>query len=162
MKRGIVTGAGSGLGEAGARRLARDGFRLVVTDRNAEAVERVAKEITAAGGEAVPFVADVADYEAVTKLAEFAVEAYGGFDVAFNNAGITNPQTLLEVPPETFEQVLEVNVAGAFKAIRAFAPSMLARRYGRIVNIASVAGKEGNPNASAYSTSKAAVIGLTK
>ena len=85
----LVTGAGSGLGEAGAKRLAREGAKLIVADRNAEAVERVASEIASAGGDATPFVADVSVFEDTRRLVDFAVQTYGQLDIAFNNAGIT-------------------------------------------------------------------------
>jgi 2-dehydro-3-deoxy-L-rhamnonate dehydrogenase (NAD+) len=108
-------------------------------------------------------VADVSDFAAVTRAVQETLEAAAAIDILINNAGITGPNdTLWDYPVEAWAKVFAINVHGVFHCCRAVVPLMRARDYGRIVNIASVAGKEGNPNASAYSASKAAVIGLTK
>lgn len=113
-KVGIVTGAGSGLGEAAAKRLAREGAKIIIVDRNQDGADRVAKEIAAAGGEAIPFVADVSVFEDTARLVEFAVSTYGGLHIAFNNAGVT-PQLIdvHEIDPADWLRVIEVKPASS-------------------------------------------------
>jgi 2-dehydro-3-deoxy-L-rhamnonate dehydrogenase (NAD+) len=144
-KRAVVTGGASGIGEAVAKRIAAEGGRVVVWDVN--------------GGIKV----DISDNASVVLAAEETVEKIGGIDILVNSAGITGPTVpLAEFPIEGWQQVININLNGAFYCNRAVVPYMVAQNYGRIVNIASIAGKEGNPNASAYSASKAGVIGMTK
>ena len=153
-----MTGGASGIGRAVAVRMAAEGARVAVWDRDASAAEALAGEI---GGLAVPL--DITDWEAVAKGAEATTVALGGIDVLVCSAGITGPTVpVADFPVEAFRDVFAVNVFGLFYCNKALAPRMQSAGYGRIVNIASVAGKEGNPNASAYSASKAAVIGFTK
>lgn len=157
-QRAIVTGGASGIGFAVAKRLAEEGARVAVWDRNADGAAEAAERI---GGEA--FAVDLTDWPGVEEVARRTAEALGGIDVLVSSAGITGPTVpVAEFPVEGFRQVFEVNVYGVLHACRAVVPHMSGRAYGRIVNIASIAGKEGNPNASAYSASKAAVIGFTK
>ena len=142
MRTAVVTGGASGLGEASAQRLASDGFRVVTLDLN--------------GGD---FTVDVSD---AGQLAAAAVEI-GPVDVLINSAGVVGPnKPLLETTPDEWRSVIDVNVMGTLNAIQAFVPAMVERGYGRVVNFASMAGKDGNPNLAAYSATKAAVIGLTK
>ncbi len=140
-KIGIVTGAGSGLGEAGAKRLAREGAKLVIADRNRDTVERVAKEITAEGGQAAPFVADVTVFEDTQRLVDRAVDTYGGLDIAFNNAGIT-PRLVdvHEIDPADWLAVISVNLTGIFYSMKAELTYMVGHGGGAIVNMASTAG----------------------
>jgi 2-dehydro-3-deoxy-L-rhamnonate dehydrogenase (NAD+) len=154
----VVTGGASGLGFAIAERLALSGAKVVIWDIDDEAARAAAKKL---GGFAI--VADVGDLAAVTHAVGNTLGLVPAIDVLVNNAGITGPNVKLwEYPAQDWRQVFAVNVDGTFHCCRAVMPHMRERNYGRIVNIASVAGKEGNPNASAYSASKAAVIALTK
>jgi 3-oxoacyl-[acyl-carrier protein] reductase len=151
----VVTGGAAGIGAAVAARLAREGARVAVWDRDTGAV--------AAGAPVHAEMVDVADPHAVQRAAEATAAALGGIDILVASAGITGPNTTTwEYPVEAWQRVMDVNVNGVFYCNRAVVPVMQRRGYGRIVNIASIAGKEGNPNAPAYSASKAAVIGLTK
>ena len=157
-RRAVVTGGGSGIGRAVALRMAAEGARVAVWDRDVAAAEAVAGET---GGIAVPL--DVSDWAAVEAAARQTGEALGGIDALVCSAGITGPTVpVVDFPVDGFRDVFAVNVFGVFHCNKAVVPGMVAAGYGRIVNIASVAGKEGNPNASAYSASKAAVIGFTK
>ncbi len=144
-RRAIVTGGASGIGEAVAKRIAAEGGKVAVWDLN--------------GGIKV----DISNYESVEKAATETIRQIGGIDILVNSAGITGPTVpLVEFPIAGWKQVIDVNLNGTFYCNRAVAPHMIAQNYGRIVNIASIAGKEGNPNASGYSASKAGVIGMTK
>jgi 2-dehydro-3-deoxy-L-rhamnonate dehydrogenase (NAD+) len=155
----VVTGGAAGIGLAVARRFAASGASVALWDRDPSALGAA----KAAYGFAHVETVDVADAAAVERAAASTAAALGGTDVLVCSAGITGPnKTLWEYPVEDWKRVFDVNVHGLFLCNRAVVPVMLKRDYGRIVNIASVAGKEGNPNASAYSASKAAVIGLTK
>lgn len=139
----LVTGGASGLGLAAADRLAQDGVSVITVDLGTGADHRV----------------DVSDPEAVAQLAR----EVGAVDIVVNSAGIVGPNVpLWEVEPTEWNRTFGVNVGGTFNVCRAFVPGMRDAGWGRIVNIASIAGKDGNPNLSAYSASKAAVIGLTK
>jgi len=155
----VVTGGAAGIGLAVARRFAASGARVSLWDRDASAVDAA----RAARGFVHGEVVDVADAAAVERAATSTAAALGGIDALVCSAGITGPnKTVWDYPVEDWKRVFDVNVHGLFHCNRAVVPLMLKKDYGRIVNIASVAGKEGNPNASAYSASKAAVIGLTK
>ena len=144
-RRAVVTGGASGIGEAVAKRIAQEGGKVVVWDLN--------------GGIKV----DISNYESVKKAAAETIKQLGGIDILVNSAGITGPTLpLAEFPVDGWKQVIDINLNGAFYCNRVVVPHMVAQNYGRIVNIASIAGKEGNPNASAYSASKAGVIGMTK
>jgi 3-oxoacyl-[acyl-carrier protein] reductase len=155
----VVTGGASGLGRDVARRIVEEGGRVSIWDVNVDLITDVAEAIRASHVS----VLDVADHRAVADAAASAHKALGRIDVLVNSAGITGATVPLhEFPVENWNRVIEVNLNGTFHCCRAIVPFMLTSGYGRIVNIASVAGKEGNPNASAYSASKAGVIGLTK
>ena len=156
----VITGGAAGIGLAIAQRLIASGGRVSVWDRDAAALEKAKVHLTAGVDTRV---VDVADAASVDAAAQAAAAALGRIDALVCSAGITGPNTTMwEYPVDAWRQVMDVNVTGVFLCNRAIVPVMLKQDYGRIVNIASVAGKEGNPNASAYSTSKAAVIGLTK
>ena len=155
-----ITGGAAGIGLAVARRLAASGARVALWDRDPKALADAKVQI---GGESLCVALDVSDAEAVARATATTAAAFGDIDALICSAGITGPNVpLAEYPPDAWKQVFDVNVHGVFLCNRAVVPVMLKKDYGRIVNIASVAGKEGNPNASAYSASKAAVIGLTK
>jgi 2-dehydro-3-deoxy-L-rhamnonate dehydrogenase (NAD+) len=155
-----VTGGAAGIGLAVAQRIVASGGSVALWDRDAGAL---AKAKALLGGTVSTFELDVADPVAVERVARATADAMSGLDVLVCSAGITGPNTTLaEYPIDDWKRVFDVNLHGVFYCNRAVVPLMTARNYGRIVNIASVAGKEGNPNASAYSSSKAAVIGLTK
>ncbi len=156
----VVTGGAAGIGYAVAQRLIASGARVALWDRDPKALE-AAK--TSLGAGAIAHALDVSDFAAVERAVRETLAAQGAIDVLVCSAGITGPNTTVaDYPIEEWKRVFDVNVHGLFYCNRAVIPAMRERNYGRIVNIASVAGKEGNPNASAYSASKAAVIGLTK
>ena len=156
----VITGGAAGIGFAIAQRLVASGGRVSVWDRDAAALDKAKARLTAGNDTRVVDVADAASVDAATQA---AASALGRIDALVCSAGITGPNTTTwEYPVDAWRQVMETNVNGVFLCNRAVVPVMLKQDYGRIVNIASVAGKEGNPNASAYSASKAAVIGLTK
>jgi len=159
-RRAVVTGGAAGIGLAVATRLVASGARVALWDRDERAL---ASARAAVGGDTVTQALDVADSDAVGRAARSAEASLGGVDVLVCSAGITGPNaTTWDYPVDAWRQVFDVNVHGLFYCNRAIVPIMRKTGYGRIVNIASVAGKEGNPNAPAYSASKAAVIGLTK
>jgi 3-oxoacyl-[acyl-carrier protein] reductase len=159
-RRAVVTGGAAGIGLAVATRLVASGARVALWDRDERAL---ASARAAVGGDTVTHALDVADSDAVERAARSAEASLGGVDVLVCSAGITGPNaTTWDYPVDAWRQVFDVNVHGLFYCNRAIVPIMRKTGYGRIVNIASVAGKEGNPNAPAYSASKAAVIGLTK
>jgi 3-oxoacyl-[acyl-carrier protein] reductase len=154
-----VTGAASGLGKAVAARIVAEGGSVALWDLDVDALEAAASEV----GATLVSALDVSDQAAVEAAAKRAAEELGGIDILVCSAGITGATAPVhEYPVESWLRVFDINVNGLFYCNRAVVPLMLANGYGRIVNVASVAGKEGNPNASAYSASKAAVIGLTK
>ena len=156
----IVTGGASGIGLAAAARLLREGGRVAVWDRNADALAALSGQM---GGAVHTEALDLADPDAVQRAAEATAKALGRIDILVASAGLAGPvHTTWEYPIDEWKRVFDVNVHGVFYCNRFVVPHMMANNYGRIVNIASIAGKEGNPNASAYSASKAAVIGLTK
>ena len=156
----VITGGGAGLGLAIARRLIESGGRVSLWDRDAGALER-ARSMLGRGAEAR--ILDVGDAASVEAAAADTSATLERIDALVCSAGITGPNTTTwDYPVDAWQQVMNVNVNGVFLCNRAVVPIMLRQEYGRVVNIASVAGKEGNPNASAYSASKAAVIALTK
>src|SRR5262249_38214449 len=155
-RQAVVTGGASGLGYAIAERLSASGAKVVIWDRDEKAGRSAA---AALAGHFV--LVDVSDLAAVTRAVPATLGDVAAIDILVNNAGITGPNVKLwDYPAEAWKEVIAINLDGVFNCCRAVVPHMRARNYGRIVNIASVAGKDGNPNASAYSASKAAVIGL--
>ena len=156
----LVTGAARGIGLAIAARLHADGVTVVLADIDLAAAERAAVGV---GLGATAVEVDVTDPASVERMVEAVIGRHGQIDVLVNNAGITGPANpVATYPVDEWLKVMKVNLEGVFLCTRAVLPQMLERKSGRIVNIASIAGKEGNPNMSAYSTSKAAVIGFTK
>ena len=159
-RHGVITGGATGLGFAIAQRMLASGAGVTLWDRDPQALERACKSL---GGGARGMLVDVADYSQVEAALAQTLRATSQIDMLVNSAGITGPNTALwDYPVLEWERVMQVNLNGVFHVCKAVVPVMRDPDYGRIVNIASVAGKEGNPNASAYSASKAAVIGLTK
>jgi len=155
----IITGGASGLGLLTAKRIMQEGGRVSVWDVNEAGLEAARKSLDGVHALAV----DVADHEAVAEAARRSKTELGRIDVLVNCAGITGATVAVQdFPVESWLQVININLSGTFYCCREIVPIMLEQGYGRIVNIASVAGKEGNPKASAYSASKAGVIGFTK
>ena len=155
----VITGGASGLGLEAAARITAEGGRVSLWDENEATLEGAGAAIPGAQLSKV----DIADADRAMRAAADAFEAFGRIDILIASAGITGPTaTLWEYPPQEWRRVIDIDLNGVFNTCRAVVPYMLKHDYGRIVNIASVAGKEGTPNASAYSTAKAGVIGLTK
>jgi 3-oxoacyl-[acyl-carrier protein] reductase len=155
----IVTGGASGLGLLTAQRIRQEGGRVSIWDLNPAALEK-AREV---GDDVEALRVDVGNYDEVAWAARHSYETLGKVDILVNSAGITGATVAVhEFPVENWLQVVNVNLTGTFYCCREIVPLMQNQGYGRIVNVASVAGKEGNPNASAYSASKAGVIGFTK
>ena len=141
----LVTGASRGIGAYIARRLAQDGAKVAVNyQSSAEAAAQVAGEITAAGGEAVTLAGDVSKADSAESLVNQVLERWGRIDILVNNAGITRDRLLLRMTPEDWDQVLEVNLRGAFLCTKYVIPHLIRRRQGRVVNISSVVGLGGN------------------
>jgi 2-dehydro-3-deoxy-L-rhamnonate dehydrogenase (NAD+) len=159
-RRAVVTGGASGIGRTVAQRIVAEGGRVALWDRDEGRAREAAEAI---GSAAIARKVDIVDWGGVEDAAAETARILGGVDILVASAGITGPNvTLADYPPQSWREVIDVNLHGLFHCNKAVIPYMLRGDYGRIVNIASVAGKEGNPNASAYSASKAAVIGLTK
>ena len=156
----VVTGGAQGFGKAITERFVASGARVAIWDRDTPLAEKTA---AAFGGQVIAIACDVADPGSVDKARDATVRALGRIDILINNAGIAgyNAKTW-ETDVEEWRKVMRVNLDGPFICSRAVVPLMIAQNYGRIVNIASIAGKEGNPNAAHYSASKAGVIALTK
>jgi 2-dehydro-3-deoxy-L-rhamnonate dehydrogenase (NAD+) len=156
----VVTGGAQGFGRAIAERFVASGAKVAIWDFDQQLADKTAKEI---GSSATAFKADVSDLAAVEKARDATVQALGKIDILVNNAGIAGiNKTAWETDLEEWRKVLRVNLDGPFICCKAIVPHMIAQKYGRIVNIASIAGKEGNPNAAHYSASKAGLIALTK
>ena len=159
-RRAVVTGGAQGIGRAIAERLLASGAVVTLWDRDPGELESTREALGAGTG---GVVVDVANPESVERAAAATIREAGGIDILVNNAGIAGPNaTTWEYPVDEWRQVIDIDLNAVFYCCRAVVPHMIERGYGRIVNIASIAGKEGNPNASAYSAAKAGVIGLTK
>ncbi len=158
----VVTGGAQGIGRAIVERFLGSGATVVIWDRDADFAKKTAAEL-AGKGRVETVAVDVTDYASVEDAREQTLKLFGRIDILVCNAGIAGPNVKTwDYPVDAWRQVLSVNLDGPFHCCRAVAPVMIAQNYGRIVNIASIAGKEGNPNAPAYSASKAGVIALTK
>ncbi|PUB09540.1 SDR family NAD(P)-dependent oxidoreductase [Yoonia sediminilitoris] len=156
----IVTGGAQGIGGAITALLASQGARVAIWDMDAALAQETAERV---GGGALAVQVDISDWDSVQAAIAKTVEVCGGVEILVNSAGIAGLNApLADYPVDEFRKIVDINLNGTFLVNKAVVPVMTAKGYGRIVNIASVAGKEGNPNASAYSASKAAVIGLTK
>jgi NAD(P)-dependent dehydrogenase (short-subunit alcohol dehydrogenase family) len=154
-KTALITGGGRGIGRAIALAFAREGIHIAVAARTAEQVEQVAREI---GNGAIALVCDVADPESVALM----FERVGDVDILVNNAGIAESATVVNTTDELWHRHLSINLSGTFYCTRAALPAMLKKGWGRVINIASIAGKTGAPYIAAYSASKHGVLGLTK
>ncbi len=159
VKTALITGGGRGIGRAIALAFAREGMRIAVAARTAEQVEQVAQEI---GNGAIGLVCDVSDPESVTRMFTELGERLGDADILVNNAGIAESATLVTTTDEFWHRHLAVNLSGTFYCTRAALPAMLKKGWGRVINIASIAGKTGAPYIAAYSASKHGVMGLTR
>jgi len=160
----IVTGAGQGIGRAIALSLAEHGAHVAVIDINSEAAQRVAAEIQGLGQRAAALTADVADEQQVRAMVDAAVSFFGRIDILVNNAGIVQTGPLTEISAAAWDKVMAVNLKGVFLCCKAVFPIMMAQRSGKIINIASVAGKRGGGllGNSCYAASKGGVIAFTK
>jgi len=161
-KRVIVTGAGSGIGKAIARKFAEAGALIAVCDVNEETAQVVAKEIEIIGAKAIPYKIDVGNYKEVAEIVEKIVQDFGSLEILINNAGITKDTLLLRMKEEDFDNVIRVNLKGTFNFTRACVKYLMKERWGRIINIASVIGEMGNIGQANYAAAKAGIIGLTK
>ena len=159
----LVTGAAEGIGFSIAQRLARAGAHVAIADIDADAAASAVERLASEGARAVPVGVDVADEQAVAAMLEAVHGALGPVEILVNNAGITGGAAdVQDFDIAAWDRTIAVNLRGVFLCCRAVLPDMLAAGRGKIVNVASIAGKEGNPRLSAYSASKAAVIGFTK
>jgi NAD(P)-dependent dehydrogenase (short-subunit alcohol dehydrogenase family) len=158
----VITGAGSGIGQAMARLFAREGARILAADVNESAAQETARMITEAGGACRTFAVDVSRPEQVRALIDEAISAFGRIDILCNNAGIGSTTDVVECEPDEWDRVMTVNVKSVYLGCKYAIPHMLAQGGGVIVNTASVAGMVGLPKRASYSASKGAVIALTR
>ena len=159
----LVTGASRGIGAVVAQRLAQEGAAVAVNYQASEtAAAQVVAAITAAGGNAAAFPADVSQEDAARELVDRVMAQWGRLDILVNNAGITRDRLLLRMTPQDWDEVLQVNLRGAFLCTKYVMPHLIRRRQGRIVNMSSVVGLSGNPGQANYAAAKAGLIGFTK
>jgi NAD(P)-dependent dehydrogenase (short-subunit alcohol dehydrogenase family) len=158
----FITGAGRGVGRSLARHFGRAGYAVAVTGRSAAALAAVSDELRGAGGEAEPFACDVTDRAAVGQAVQAARDRFGPIDVLVNNAGVADSVPFVSMADSVWERMLAVNLTGTYNCMRAVLPGMIERGSGRILNIASTAGKTGFQYTSAYCAAKHAVVGLTR
>ena len=159
----LVTGASGGIGQAVASVLARSGAKVGLHYlSNSGAAAELETSITAAGGEAAMFSGDISDPDQAASVVRKAAEHWGRLDILVNNAGITRDSLMLRMSPEAWDEVLSVNLRGAFLCTKQALTHMVRQRYGRIVNMSSVVGVSGNPGQANYAASKAGLIGFTK
>ncbi len=161
-KSAIVTGGASGIGEATARLLATEGVKVVVADLNEELAQKTAASIVESGGEASAFKANVAKMEDAEALVEFTVEKYGEVSILINNAGVVRDTLLPMMSREDWDLVVDVNLGGCFNMMKACARPMMQKRYGRVVNTSSIAGRFGGRGQANYAASKAGIDALTR
>ena len=158
----VITGGAQGIGFSVARRFLSSGASVSLWDRDQQLLTSAAQEL-AAYGTVNAIITDVTDPESIRQATDSTASKFGHIDILVANAGISGPTVKTwEYPVDVWKQVIDVDLLGVFLCCRAVVPIMLKQKYGRIVNVASIAGKEGNPNASAYSAAKAGVIALTK
>ncbi|MCS6780137.1 MAG: SDR family oxidoreductase [Geminicoccaceae bacterium] len=161
-RRAVVTGGAMGIGRAIVERLLDSGARVAIWDKDAAEAARTAAAL-GEGGRVAAVAVDVTRWSEVEAAVRATDTALGGIDLLVCNAGIAGPtMPVVDYPIEEWQRILDIDLTGVFYCLKAVVPQMIARNYGRIVNVASIAGKEGNPNAAAYSAAKAGVIALTK
>ena len=157
-----ITGASAGIGRATALRLARDGAALVICARRADRLDAVAVEITSAGGQALPIVADVARVDVMNRLVARSVERFGRLDVMMCNAGFGIAGAIDDITPDQMQKLMDINYTGTYHAIRAALPLFRRQRSGHIIIVSSIVGKRGVPFMGAYSATKFAQVGLAE
>ncbi|MET0252398.1 MAG: SDR family NAD(P)-dependent oxidoreductase [Novosphingobium sp.] len=162
MRTALVTGGGSGMGEATATRLARDGMAVGVLDVNAEAAGRVAEAIAAAGGKAIALAADIADRQQIAASVGALRDRFGPVTVLVNNAAIENFSPVEEIDDPTWDRLMAVNLKGALLCIQALLADMVAAGWGRIVNVSAFGAQIGAPNMALYTASKGGMISMTR
>ena len=161
-KAAVVTGGAQGIGLAIAERLLKSGASVCLWDRDQVLVEETANSLASKGKVEIA-VMDVTDLDSVKEATQKTIDSLGSIDILVCNAGIAGPTVKVwEYPPEDWQQVIDIDLTGVFNCLHSVAPVMIEQNYGRIVNVASVAGKDGNPNAAPYSAAKAGVMALTK
>jgi meso-butanediol dehydrogenase / (S,S)-butanediol dehydrogenase / diacetyl reductase len=158
----LITGGSRGIGQAIARRFVEEGANVFLCARGENALNATAEELRQLGGKVAIHVADVSDQKSVEQMVGHALAEFGPIDILVNNAGIMLSHRFMDYSFEEFEQVMKVNLYGVFHVTRAVLPSMMGRKKGKIIIMASTAGKWGSMNQSAYNTSKHAVVGLTR
>lgn len=156
----VVTGASGGIGAAGAIALAEAGADVALVARNRAKLEETARAVEATGRKALIVETDVTNEAAVNALVATVTKAFGGVDILFNNAGVTTGKPLVDLPPEEWERIINVNLTGTYLCCRAFAPGMIARKGGSIINMGSVLSGRGMALRTVYSASKAGVANL--
>jgi len=160
-KNALITGAGKGIGKAVAIALAKEGVNLILVSRTQSDIDQLAKETADLGVKTIAISADVADINSINNAVEKALSEFKTIDILINSAGIASFGKFLELEPEAFERIIQVNLMGTYYTTRAVIPNMIERQTGDIINISSTAGLNGNALTSAYSASKFAVLGLT-
>jgi short-subunit dehydrogenase len=161
LKIAIITGASSGIGEATARRLARDGMNVTLAARRQHELERVAGEIQASGGRALVVPTDVRDRAAIHRMVQATLDKWGRIDVLLNNAGIGYSKRVVNLDPDQVRAQVDVNLVAVIECAQAVLPAMLKQKSGHIINVASIAGLIGLPGSSTYSATKSAVISFS-
>ena len=156
----VVTGASGGIGRAGSIALAQAGADIAVVGRDRAKLDETARAVEAEGRRAVVVQADVTDEAAVSRMREEILGNFGKVDILFSNAGITSPKLLTDLPPEEWRRIIDVNLTGAYLCARAFAPDMIARKHGRIIQMGSILSGRGMATRTAYSASKAGLANL--
>jgi NAD(P)-dependent dehydrogenase (short-subunit alcohol dehydrogenase family) len=156
----VVTGASGGIGRAGSIALAQAGADIAVVGRNRAKLDETARAVETAGRRAAVVQADVTDEAAVSRMREEILRSFGKVDVLFSNAGITSPKILTDLPPDEWRRIVDVNLTGAYLCARAFAPDMIARKHGRIIQMGSILSGRGMATRTAYSASKAGLANL--
>lgn len=156
----VVTGASGGIGSAGAVALADAGADVALVARNREKLEQTAKSVEAAGRKTLIVETDITDEASVGRMRDAVIGTFGKVDILFNNAGITSPKTMIDIPVEEWRDVIDVNLTGAYLCSRAFAPAMIAQKSGRIINMGSILSGRGMASRAVYCASKAGLANL--
>jgi 3-oxoacyl-[acyl-carrier protein] reductase len=160
-KNALITGAGKGIGKAVAIALAKEGVNVILVSRTQADIDQLAEEVSSLGVKSLAISADVSDINSINKAVEKALAEFKSIDILINSAGIASFGKFLELEPDAWERIIQVNLMGTYYVTRAVIPNMIERQTGDIINISSTAGLNGNALTSAYSASKFAVLGLT-